>query len=158
MFMITKVQVYMMQKATSNHETYGVLYNWPAVMSSNVCPSGWHIPTVEDWTELTDELEVDINAWEVGDACQIMDGIHLELGDAGNGSIQLVLALTRGDRDSDSSFNIGSYGTWWVFIMPLNENSSTRYYFELRYFDNNYLHTFPMLGLEDQPDVSKIKF
>ena len=31
-------------QATSNYATYGVLYNWPAVMTEDVCPSGWHIP------------------------------------------------------------------------------------------------------------------
>ena len=30
--------------ATANYETYGVLYNWPAVMTEGICPSGWHIP------------------------------------------------------------------------------------------------------------------
>ena len=46
--------------------TYGYLYNWPAVMhgaaSSNsnpsgvqgVCPSGWHVPSDAEWTQLTD--------------------------------------------------------------------------------------------------------
>jgi len=31
-------------KATANYITYGVLYNWPAVMTG-VCPTGWHAPT-----------------------------------------------------------------------------------------------------------------
>ena len=45
---------------------YGMLYNWLAVMngaaSSNsnpsrvqgVCPSGWHVPSMAEWTQLTD--------------------------------------------------------------------------------------------------------
>jgi len=43
-------------QATANFETYGVLYNWPAVMTAGICPSGWHIPTDEEFTELTDFL------------------------------------------------------------------------------------------------------
>jgi uncharacterized protein (TIGR02145 family) len=49
-------------QATGNYETYGVLYNWPAVMftsgwnPANICPSGWHIPSDEEFTELTDFL------------------------------------------------------------------------------------------------------
>jgi hypothetical protein len=39
-------------KATSNYETYGVLYNWPAVMTEGICPSGWHIPSDGEFTEL----------------------------------------------------------------------------------------------------------
>jgi uncharacterized protein (TIGR02145 family) len=43
-------------KSTTNYETYGVLYNWPAVMTEGICPSGWHIPSDEEFTELTDFL------------------------------------------------------------------------------------------------------
>ena len=43
-------------KLTENYQTYGVLYNWPAVMTEGICPVGWHIPTDEDFTELTDYL------------------------------------------------------------------------------------------------------
>ena len=43
-------------KATSNYETYGVLYNWPAVMSECICPSGWHVPSDGEFTQLTDFL------------------------------------------------------------------------------------------------------
>jgi uncharacterized protein (TIGR02145 family) len=55
-------------KATSNYTTYGVLYNWPAAMAGSgsssanpsgiqgVCPTGWHIPSDAEWTELSDYL------------------------------------------------------------------------------------------------------
>ena len=55
-------------KATENYNTYGVLYNWPAAMngaqSSNtnpsgiqgVCPSGWHLPSNNEWEELINYL------------------------------------------------------------------------------------------------------
>ena len=43
-------------KSTENYETYGVLYNWPAVMTDDICPSGWHIPSDGEWTQLTDFL------------------------------------------------------------------------------------------------------
>jgi uncharacterized protein (TIGR02145 family) len=37
-------------KATSNYATYGVLYNYVAALES--CPSGWHLPSDTEWTEL----------------------------------------------------------------------------------------------------------
>ena len=43
-------------QATANYETYGVLYNWPAVMTAGICPSGWHVPSDGEFTELTDFL------------------------------------------------------------------------------------------------------
>jgi uncharacterized protein (TIGR02145 family) len=36
--------------------TYGKLYNWYAVNTSKLCPTGWHVPTDEEWTVLTDYL------------------------------------------------------------------------------------------------------
>lgn len=35
---------------TPGYETYGVLYNWYAAVDA--CPSGWHLPTKQEWTEL----------------------------------------------------------------------------------------------------------
>lgn len=36
--------------------TYGALYNWFAVDTSNLCPIGWHIPSDSEWTILSDYL------------------------------------------------------------------------------------------------------
>ncbi|MGX1928728.1 fibrobacter succinogenes major paralogous domain-containing protein [Flagellimonas sp. 2504JD4-2] len=32
--------------------TYGALYNWYAVDTKKLCPTGWHIPTQDDWITL----------------------------------------------------------------------------------------------------------
>ena len=37
-------------------DPYGALYNWYAVNSGNLCPSGWHVPSDYEWTTLTDYL------------------------------------------------------------------------------------------------------
>jgi uncharacterized protein (TIGR02145 family) len=33
-------------------DPYGALYNWYAVNTGNLCPAGWHVPTVDDWNAL----------------------------------------------------------------------------------------------------------
>ena len=50
----------------ANMPTYGLLYNWKAVMQNSssssanpsgvqgVCPTGWHVPSDAEWTQLTD--------------------------------------------------------------------------------------------------------
>lgn len=50
----------------SNVSTYGYLYNWAAVMHGEsssyvipsgvqgICPTGWHVPSDAEWTQLTD--------------------------------------------------------------------------------------------------------
>jgi uncharacterized protein (TIGR02145 family) len=41
----------------ANKATYGLLYNWfAAVDPRGLCPTGWHVPTDGEWTELTDHL------------------------------------------------------------------------------------------------------
>ena len=41
-------------KSTNIYTTYGVLYNWPAAMTA--CPSGWHLPSDAEWTQLEEYL------------------------------------------------------------------------------------------------------
>ena len=36
--------------------TYGRLYNYHAVSTGKLCPTGWHVPTDDEWTTLTDYL------------------------------------------------------------------------------------------------------
>ncbi len=41
----------------ANNTIYGKLYNWHAVTDSrNLCPTGWHIPSNNEWTTLIDTL------------------------------------------------------------------------------------------------------
>jgi hypothetical protein len=42
----------------NNVSSYGRLYTWYTVTDSrNVCPDGWHVPTDNEWTELTTYLD-----------------------------------------------------------------------------------------------------
>jgi uncharacterized protein (TIGR02145 family) len=43
-----------------NKGTYGLLYNWFAVQdASGLCPTGWHIPSVTEWMDLSTYLDGD---------------------------------------------------------------------------------------------------
>jgi uncharacterized protein (TIGR02145 family) len=42
---------------SQNDCPFGKLYNWYAVADpGHVCPTGWHVPTDDEWTTLTDYL------------------------------------------------------------------------------------------------------
>jgi len=39
----------------ANGAKYGKLYNWYAVANARgLCPAGWHVPSDDEWTQLTD--------------------------------------------------------------------------------------------------------
>jgi uncharacterized protein (TIGR02145 family) len=41
----------------SNANTYGRLYTWYTVTDiRNICPTGWHVPSIDEWTVLSDYL------------------------------------------------------------------------------------------------------
>jgi uncharacterized protein (TIGR02145 family) len=43
--------------SAANLATYGYLYNWYAVADTKgLCPSGWHVPSDSEWTNLTNYL------------------------------------------------------------------------------------------------------
>jgi uncharacterized protein (TIGR02145 family) len=44
----------------SNCEIYGRLYDWETALA--VCPSGWHLPSEEEWVELIRFVEDDVGA------------------------------------------------------------------------------------------------
>ena len=90
-------------KVTANYNTYGVLYNWPAVMTEGICPGGWHIPTDEEFTQLTDFLGGESVAGVV-----MKDNIQWNGTNSSGWS-----GLPGGYRYSGGFGNGGGYGYWW---------------------------------------------
>ena len=48
--------------AASYKVPYGALYNWYAVNTGKLCPSGWHVPTDAEWTTLITYVGGESNA------------------------------------------------------------------------------------------------
>jgi uncharacterized protein (TIGR02145 family) len=42
--------------AATQKNIYGALYNWYAVNTGKLCPTGWHVPSDVEWTTLTTYL------------------------------------------------------------------------------------------------------
>jgi uncharacterized protein (TIGR02145 family) len=45
------------ENSASNKAIYGLMYNWYAAMApAGLCPTGWHVPSDDEWTTLIDFL------------------------------------------------------------------------------------------------------
>ena len=105
-------------KATTNYETYGVLYNWSAVMTEGVCPSGWHVPSDGEWQTMEmslgmSEANASSNSWRgspVGDYLKSTSGWYNNV-NASNSSG--FTGLPGGQSWSGGFYYNGSHGLWW---------------------------------------------
>jgi uncharacterized protein (TIGR02145 family) len=101
-------------QATTNYETYGVLYNWPAVMTEGICPSGWHIPSDGEWQTMEislgmSEAEAASEGWRGTD-----EGLKMKDDVQWNGSNSSgFTGLPSGARYSGGFYYDGDDGYWW---------------------------------------------
>ncbi|MBT6765446.1 MAG: hypothetical protein HOA90_13040, partial [Prolixibacteraceae bacterium] len=138
-------------KATAHYSTYGVLYNWPATMNGaisstanpsgvqGVCPTGWHLPSDAEWTELSDYLIA--NGYGYGGSG---DDIAKSLATTSNWSASATpgspgndpasnnssgfSALQGGYRGSTGSFSeVGDHGYWWSATEEEGSHAWTRH-------------------------------
>ena len=88
---------------------HGGLYNWYAVDDARgLCPTGWHVPSDEEWNVLTDHLGGES---EAGVKMKTTYGWH----EAGNGSNESNFSgLPGGLRGNDGSYAGADYvGRWY---------------------------------------------
>jgi len=92
-------------KASANYTSFGVLYNW--VAAENACPTGWHLPTDDEWTQLLDFVG--------GDAGKLKEIGSSYWGSPNEASNETGFSARGGGyRSSTGSFiGIGAYGFWW---------------------------------------------
>ena len=114
---------------TTYLDTYGALYNWYAVSTGNLCPSGWHVPTDEEWTTLEsyliaggynydgttsgNKLAKSLASAIGWNSSSIVGAIgNTDYTDKRNSSG--FTTLPGGYRDEDGTFNdFGKDGGWW---------------------------------------------
>jgi len=91
----------------ANGTKYGKLYNWCAVYDQRgLAPIGYHIPTDEEWTQLTDYLGGENVA-----GAQMKSKSGWE--DNGNGTNSSGFSGLPGDHRGGSISYIGHTGVWW---------------------------------------------
>ena len=118
---------------------YGRLYTWAAVMngeaSSNnnpsgvqgACPTGWHIPSDAEWTELTDYLGGESVA---GGKLKEIDLTHWNSPNTGATNETGFTALGSGYRDDITlSQELKTRVLWWSSTVYNTDNTYGRYIF-----------------------------
>jgi uncharacterized protein (TIGR02145 family) len=91
--------------------TYGAMYNWYAVTSGKLCPQGWHVPSDDEWTELTTFLGGENIA---GGKLKEFGPIHWLSPNTDATNETGFNALPGAGRYFDGTFwGIGQFGNWW---------------------------------------------
>lgn len=96
----------------SNVATYGRLYTWYAVTDTReVCPTGWHAPSDDEWAILIDYLG---GQYEAGGKLKETETTHWNSPNYGATNETGFTALPSGRRSSYGDFfYIGTVGLWW---------------------------------------------
>lgn len=92
-------------------QTYGALYNWYTVNTGKLCPTGWHVPSDAEWTNLTDYLGgPDLAGGKLKEA----GTLHWIAPNTGATDTTGFTAFPGGKRGSEGVFYyIGYMGYWW---------------------------------------------
>ena len=99
---------------TSYKNTYGALYNWYAANTGKLCPTGWHVPSSDEWRTLVNFLGGENFA---GGKLKEAGFEHWK--DPNTGATDSVgfTALPGGGRDGylypAEFWSMGEYGFWW---------------------------------------------
>lgn len=119
-------------KATSNYTMYGVLYNWPAAKAA--CPSGWHLPSNNDWDQLEKALGMTqaqiVYGWhgtDQGTQMKTTSGWYSN----GNGTNTSGFSALPGDYRHYTGFSYiaGTTSHWWSSM----ENTASSRHLDYRY-------------------------
>ena len=97
--------------------TYGPLYNWFAVNTGKLCPTGWHVPSISEWEALTVFLG-DTIPWgkeSAGNKLKEAGNLHWDYNDTIDATDNYKFsALPGGSRTIYGVYcEIGASGNWW---------------------------------------------
>ena len=88
--------------------TYGRIYDWNAVITAKLCPSGWHIPSDTEWEDLRDTIG---GSSVAGGKLKETGTTHWDSPNSGATNETGFTALPAGSRNTDGTFeNLGRWG------------------------------------------------
>jgi uncharacterized protein (TIGR02145 family) len=128
--------------------SYGLLYNWYAVNTGKLCPSGWHVPTLVDWNNLIKFLtnnNYDYDSSMVGNlfakSLASTSGWKPSAGKGAVGNTDYPANRNRTGFTAQAAgyrggafINAGFYATWWSATAS---DASTSWYLWMDYQDES---------------------
>ena len=109
--LVTGAMCYYNNDSVAYKGTYGNLYNWYAVNTGNLCPTGWHAPSDVEWTTLEDCLGGNLIA---GGKLKEAGVLHWSSPNDEATNSSGFTALPGGYRDSNGAYStIYDKGCWW---------------------------------------------
>ena len=109
--------------------SYGLLYNWHATAQGDgMCPSGWHLPSDEEWKELEVQLGIDAGELDSFGWHGTMQGTELKSSAEWNGTDTHGFgALPSGGVHADQG-HAASFGSevwfWSSTTLPSNDGKA----------------------------------
>jgi uncharacterized protein (TIGR02145 family) len=130
--------------ATTNEATYGALYNWYAINTGKLCPTGWHVSTDAEWTTLSTYLGGESTA---GGALKETGTTHWSSPNTGATNSTGFTGVPGGSRMNNGTFvNIGTMDQIWT----ATETSASVAAFRFLYYSNasvNWSSNYEQMGL-----------
>jgi uncharacterized protein (TIGR02145 family) len=122
---------------TTYKATYGAIYNGYTIESGKICPTGWHVPKVEDWSYLREFLG---DSATIGGNLKEAGTEHWLTPNRGADNSSGFTALPGGIRYFEGTYSsIRSYASFWSASMPVtNELWSISLYFADEAFKMNH--------------------
>lgn len=127
---------------SSYKDSYGALYNWYVVETGSLCPTGWHVPSQDDWNTLIEYIGANNEPGGQLKSTRTAPDAHPRWNSPNTGATNSTgfSALPGGERmlDGESALfdYIGVEGDWWTS----NEYSTLNatYYFIRNNYSNVY--------------------
>lgn len=117
----------------SNMNIYGALYNWYAVNTGKLCPTGWHVPSDSEWSILENTLGGKNIAG--GSMKAIYEWNYPNTGASNSSGFS---GLPAGYRSGDGTFyGIRNRCFWWSSSEEKQSSTNSSWYRHLHYISEN---------------------
>ena len=117
----------------TNKDKYGALYNWYTVGTGMLCPTGWHVPTDQEWMKLLNYLySQGVQQFNEAVVLKATSGWYNNANGTDDYDFSLLPGGTRDGLDAGDFDDVTVAGKWW----QSTSNSSTGSFSGIRYYES----------------------